>query len=157
MITQTEAKNLLEERKQRIIDDSVKFPHKGDKITIPIRSCDKDHLFLLDVNNTSATQIKLSYQTRKDENIILIRIDINGAHLNPYKKQVPLDVFNNFNGKRIIGTHVHLYTEKYNDKWAIPISVNFQEKNKTEFDILEYFYSLCTIIKPPVFEYGLAI
>jgi hypothetical protein len=157
MITQIEAKELIEERKQRLIEDSVKFPLKGDKITIPIKACDKDIFFQFDVNNTPASNIRLSYQTRKDENIILIRIDINGSHQNPSKKRVPLEIFSDYNGSKILGTHVHIYTERFNDRWAIPIGRLLEDGTMDEYGILSYFYSLCTIIRPPIFEYGLPL
>lgn len=157
MITQEMARELISKHKQRIEDNIVKFPLKGERISVQLESADKALFFLLDVNNVSSVSSKLSYQTRIDEHIILIRVDINGSHRNPLKKIVPIPLFEAYNGTTIHGTHVHIYSEKYNDKWAVPIKALIGIELDDQIDILQHFYKICTIIRPPIFEYGLPL
>jgi len=156
LITQSEANYLINLNKQRVEESKIQFPFHGAKLSIPIESCDKKCMFIFDINNTSNTQIKLTYQTRNNESIILIRIDINGSHRNPFVSSTPLPQYKPYNGKQILETHIHYYTEGYKDSWAIPLA-DIMPDLKHEYEILNYFYSVCSIIKPPVLEYGLHI
>ena len=52
---------------------------------------------------------KLKYQTRGRKVIVLVRLDIDGSpHTNP-------------DGIILAGTHIHLYREGYEAKWAYPL------------------------------------
>lgn len=156
MITQDEANYLLNLHKQRIDEKRVQFPLKGSKLSIQLESCDKKIYFLLDINNTPNLNSKITYQTRNTDSVVLVRLDINGAHRNPFVEKPPLPQFKPFNGESIVGTHIHFYVEKYKDSWAIPLSAINPDLND-DYELLEYFYSISSIIKPPIFEYGFAI
>lgn len=53
---------------------------------------------------------KLKFHTRSHKVIVLARLDIDGApHTNP-------------DGEILDGTHLHIYREGYEDKWAEPLS-----------------------------------
>ena len=62
--------------------------------------------FLLDLWRAKIRLSKHRFQTRGQKVIVLVRLDLDGApHTNP-------------DGTKIEGTHLHLYREGYEDKWA---------------------------------------
>jgi hypothetical protein len=70
---------------------------------------DPNERFLLDIWRSTFRLSKLRYQTRGPQIIVLVRLDIDGTpHTNP-------------DGEGLTGTHLHLYREGYDDKWAQPI------------------------------------
>ncbi|MCD1653517.1 hypothetical protein K7J14_02240 [Treponema zuelzerae] len=155
MISQNEANYQLNIDKQRVDENIVQFPLKGSKVSVKIESFDKKLYFNLDVNNTPSTNSKITYQTRNLESVILVRLDINSAHRNPIVDNPPLPQFLPYNGMLIKGTHIHFYVENFFDSWAIPIEdMRF---SNGDYELLNYFYKISSIIKPPIFEYGFAI
>lgn len=83
---------------------------------------------------------KLKYQARGRKVIVLVRLDIDGApHTNP-------------DGTRLEGTHIHLYRENFEDKWAFPVD---SEQFPNPLDIqhaLEDFCRYCNIRNAPTFQ-----
>lgn len=108
-LTQQEADSLLALAKFRISEERHQFPDPGGKLTIEIVSEDKYESFYLDVNRSSVSLSKITYQNRARKIIILARLDVDGApHRNPDDTEIPCP-------------HLHLYREGYADKWAFPV------------------------------------
>lgn len=75
--------------------------------------------------------------------IVLIRLDIDGApHTNP-------------DGVRLSGTHLHLYREGYDDKWAEPLDPSRFRDTRDIQRAFEDFCGYCNIQGIPSFQPGL--
>ncbi len=141
-LTQFEADNLIKmpkyykDKQRRYI-----YPNIGE-ITIRLLSVDEKEEFLLDIWKGKIA-LKSKYQTRGRKVFVLIRLDLNGApHRNP-------------DGEEVAGTHIHLYREGYEDKWAYPVNSakfpNLGDLWKTLHDFMDF----CNIQKMPVIDRGL--
>jgi hypothetical protein len=85
--------------------------------------------FLLDIWRSTFRLSKLRSQTRGRQIVVLVRLDIDGApHTNP-------------DGMRLSGTHLHLYREGYDDKWAQPVE---SDRFRNLQDIPLAFEDFCT-------------
>jgi hypothetical protein len=86
---------------------------------------DKDVSFFIDIKQSSKKILKITLHFQEDNaNILLLRVDFNGRHLNPesINDKVP-DEFKQFAGKWIEESHIHYYVEGYKPlAWAIPLS-----------------------------------
>lgn len=99
--------------------------------------------FLLDVWRGVKKAAKLKYQTRGRKVIVLARIDINGApHTNP-------------DGVRIDGTHLHIYREGYDDRWAYPLDRRIFSHHLNPSTTLLDFCRYCNIVDTPTVQAGL--
>jgi len=83
---------------------------------------------------------KVKYQTRGRKVFILVRLDINSApHTNP-------------DGKKVGNSHIHIYREGFEDKWAYPIDPekfhNLSDMGCTFTEFCQY----CNIHNPPSFQ-----
>lgn len=78
----------------------------GTNQTITLTSVDKREIFLLDVWQGTLKLSRVREQVRGHKITVLTRLDIDGApHTNP-------------DGEKLPGTHLHIYREGYEDKWA---------------------------------------
>jgi len=105
--------------------------------TREIISMDSEHTFLLDFYRGSFNINRFTINTRFKKNIILIRFDSQGKHINPDKTFFD-------------GPHLHVYKEGYNDKFAYPISVlGLNETNFTIQDALSKLLDYFNVIEIP--------
>jgi hypothetical protein len=93
--------------------------------------------FLLDVWRGTLRLSKLKYQNRVQTAVILVRLDVDGApHTNP-------------DGEKLLGTHMHLFKEGFDDRWAYPVDFMkftvLSDPGKTLHD----FCAFCNIEAPP--------
>ena len=89
---------------------------------------DKREKFLLDIWRGTYRLSKVRYQTRARGVIVLVRLDIDGSpHTNP-------------DGTKLNGTHIHLYREGYEAKWAFPLD---PDEFRNPKDILQSFEDFC--------------
>jgi hypothetical protein len=103
---------------------------------------DPKERFLLDIWRGTIRLSKLRFQNR-GRKIVLVRLDIGGApHTNPDGTQLP-------------GTHLHLYCEGYDDKWAYPIDSSRFRNTANVQQALEDFWSYCNIQGLSPFQAGL--
>ena len=99
-------------------------------------SDDKQEQFLLDLCRGTLRLSKLKFQNRARQVIILVRLDVDGApHTNP-------------DGQRLGGTHIHIYREGYDDRWAYPLDANIFSDTADIALTLEQFCGRCNIDKP---------
>lgn len=97
---------------------------------------DRDQ-FLLDVWRGRLRLTKLKFQNRVQTAIVLVRLDVDGApHTNP-------------DGGRLPGTHVHLFQEGYDDKWAYPIDPAIFSRLSDPAQTFHDFCAFCKIESPP--------
>lgn len=139
ILTQIEAETFLSCSKYYYGSKKYEFPNIGDVLKIPLHSEDKQTEFILDISRGFFRFNKFTYQNRVFKNIILLRLDINGPpHRNP-------------DGKIIDSSHLHIYREGYDDKWAYSLPDKFKNC-KTSFQLLEEFMDYCHIVNKPMIE-----
>ncbi len=109
MLTQSEADALIRMKKNFSQPRTISVPAGKDE-TYELIGEDKKEHFLLDLWRATLRLSKVKYQTRGRKTIVLVRVDVDGSpHTNP-------------DGKTIGGSHIHLYREGYEDKWAYPLN-----------------------------------
>ncbi len=109
-------------------------------------SKNKREKFVFNYGRYGRDSLKLKYQTRAREVIILARLDISGRpHRNPPTEDFPV-------GEYIIGPHIHLYREGYDDKFAFPLEqvpeMSIKDINDG-VEVLETFLYYCSVEKIP--------
>jgi hypothetical protein len=122
-------------------------------VTISLRSgvnqtheligADPRERFLLDLWRGTIRLSKYRFQTRARQVIVLVRLCLNGApHTNP-------------DGVRIGGTHLHVYREGFEDRWADRVDPaefkNVRDVGQTFRDFCGY----CNIANHLQFQIGL--
>ena len=133
-LSQQEADDLLALAKEREKRKTYYLPLGGEKLQIPIISCNKEHRFTLDINSSRLIISKYTFQTRLNV-IELLRLDINGhPHTNPDAVYV---------GR----THIHRYKEGCGLDWAEALPESFGSADILE--LLDQFMNDCTIMKKP--------
>lgn len=130
MLTDFEARRLLNAIKELVSTRPIVFPLVQTHTTLEAISTQTNDKFLIDVQRKTLNVKKCTYQTRYKKSINLLRIDIEGPpHPNPDGTEVPCP-------------HIHIYREGYDDKWAFPLSskINTDQTDLVQvlIDFLEY-------------------
>jgi hypothetical protein len=142
-LTQAEADALFAMEKQSTSQQRFRLPELGRKLTIDLLSIDKRERFQLDMTSSHVKLSKYTLQNRARAIVILARLDIDGApHRNPDDTEVPT-------------THLHLFREGYEDRWAYPVCLDTFKDLSNRWTTLQDFMRYCNITKPPDFERGL--
>jgi hypothetical protein len=105
-MNQSEATSLI--AMDKILNEiNVTLPQIGDKKSYKVASVNGRHQFVLDFHRFGRYSVSCTLQERYQNTEILVRLDIGDSkrHKNP-------------NGTIITGSHIHIYRENYNDKWA---------------------------------------
>jgi len=103
----------------------------------------RDDVFVVNIERKGINAGGASYQGRtRHSGIILMRLDINptGVHYNP-------------DGEKILGTHIHIYTEEHEMAMAIPFDVN----NKDLYQLCYTFFDRFNIIDKPKIKQQLTL
>jgi hypothetical protein len=139
MLTQLEADSLIAMGKRFINPATISLPPGSDQ-THELIGDDNRERFLLDLWRGTIRISKLKFQNRGRKVMVLVRLDIKGApHTNP-------------DGTELGGTHLHLYREGYEDRWAYPIH-NYGFRNPDDIhQSFEDFCRYCNIVSPPYQE-----
>lgn len=142
-LTQNEADALIAMEKQRVSDERHEFPMAGDALVLPLQSSDKREQFYLDISRGRIDLRRGKYQNRARQVIVLVRLDFGRRpHRNPDDQELPCP-------------HLHLYTEGYGDKWAIPVPADRFGRLSDLYGTLEDFMQFCNITQPPYIDRGL--
>lgn len=150
IITQQDADFFFEMEKFPEEDKKYQFPSSGQKLIIPFTSVDKRENFLFDVYRGSIKITKVNYQNRVRKAYILRRLDYNGSpHLNPEVETVPLPILEDYNGKEILSTHMHLYVEGFGERWAVPVDIFLSIDKKDIYEIMMEFFRYCNAKQLP--------
>lgn len=137
MLTQLEADRYLQMVKHFIqAPVTITIPPGADE-SHELASSDDRERFLLDIWRGTLRLTKLKFQNRVRTSIVLVRLDIDGApHTNP-------------DGQRLAGTHLHLFREGYEDKWAQTIDPKMFSSLNDPAATFHEFCSYCRIESPP--------
>jgi hypothetical protein len=79
-LTQTEADALIAMEKHRANESRSDFPLGGDSVSLPLESADRREQFLLDMSRGRIDLRKVKMQTRGRQVVVLVRLDLGGAH-----------------------------------------------------------------------------
>jgi hypothetical protein len=141
MLTQTDADTLLAMANTFANRAAISIPPGTNQIRGLIGSDPKER-FLLDFWRGTFRLSKIRYQTRARQVVILARLCIDGApHTNP-------------DGTRLLGSHLHVYREGYDDKWAQPLDA-IRFPNPTDIvQTFQNFCDFCNIQDLPRFQAG---
>lgn len=136
MLSQEEANRLLEILKKISNKKEFDFPAFGQYRTIELISEDGKEEFIIDVNRKGyiIKTNKCTYQNRYRNDIILLRLDINGPdHTNP-------------DGERIKGSHLHIYKEGFGWSYAYPIPEEILSGSVNLIELLINFLNYCKVV-----------
>lgn len=118
---------------------SISIPPGSDE-TYELATLDDRETFLLDIWRGTLRLTKLKFQNRVRTIVVLVRLDVDGApHTNP-------------DGQRLSGTHMHLFKEGYDDKWAYPIDDKLFTLLSDPGTTFQEFCAFCKIDSPPAVQ-----
>lgn len=120
MLTNAEAEYLIGVLKRIEKPQFFSFPLANEHKIIDVVSIDEKESFIIDINR-ARIKLKCTYQSRYRKDIVLLRLDVNGApHTNP-------------DGKQMECPHLHIYKEGYDDRWAYELPPDFSDS----YDLIE--------------------
>lgn len=138
-ITQAEADYLIGLPKRFVTNDPLELG-PALKIKRELVSADGRERFLLDVWCSGVWLGKYTFQNRVRVIVILVRVDVGDTleHTNP-------------DGVQVSGSHIHIYREGYDDKFAFPLNKYPFGDPADMVRTFEDFASLCHIeTLPPI-------
>lgn len=131
MLSQAEIDDLLSMLKRIKGKGTITFPASGTRETIDLVSAKGREKFIVDINRKGRISItKCTFQQRYKKDIILLRLDLDGApHTNPDGEVLPTP-------------HLHISKEGYDDRWAYRVDQaifgNTTDLMQTLIDFLNY-------------------
>jgi hypothetical protein len=135
-LTQQEADALMALEKHYKGDEEFTYPSMGGSLRIKLQSSDNREEFSLDIHRGHIEIRKNTFQTRARKAVVLARIDFGaGVHVNP-------------DGEEIGCPHLHYYKEGYNDRWAMPLPVQFTNPDDIA-KTLDEFMDYCKVSTKP--------
>ncbi len=123
---------------KRFVDppSTISIPPGADDTYELAGLADRDK-FQLDVWRGTLRLSKLKYQNRIRTTIVLVRLDVDGApHTNP-------------DGVLLPGTHLHLFKEGYDDRWAYSVNPSMFTLLSDPGTTFQDFCAFCKIEAPP--------
>jgi hypothetical protein len=137
MLTQAEADQFVQMAKRFVRPPaSITIPPGVDDTYDLVGPNDRER-FLLDVWRGTLRLTKLKFQNRARAVIVLVRLDVDGApHTNP-------------DGQWLSGTHLHLFREGYDDRWAYPVDPEIFTLLSDPGTTFQEFCAFCKIESPP--------
>lgn len=142
ILTQSEADALLAMRKLPASQQEVQFPDLGKKARVDLLSRDGREAFQLDIGRSYVKLTRATFQTRARSTVVLARLDLDGApHTNPDGGELPCP-------------HLHVYCERFRDKWAYPVSPE-QFGNPSDRKAALYDFMAYCAIDPIAFRFDL--
>jgi hypothetical protein len=139
MLTQAEADALIAMAKTFADTEAISIPPGVDD-TRELIGADPKERFLLDIWRSTFRLTKVRLQTRGRQVVVLARLCVDGApHTNP-------------DGARLAGTHLHLYRQGYDDKWAQPVEPSRFPNPSDLRRVFEDFCGFCNIRGVPPFQ-----
>jgi hypothetical protein len=137
MLTQAEAEQFMQMVKHFLRPPATITIPPGADETYELASPNDRERFLLDVWRGTIRLSKLRFQNRVQIIVVLARLDVDGApHTNP-------------DGVRLAGTHLHVFREGYDDRWAYPVDPNQFTLLSDPGTTFQEFCAFCNIESAP--------
>lgn len=142
LLTQREA-DLLFAMEKHFRDRHLRVVTAGKSEVYELYAKDSPEIFHFNISRGRRAELKFVYQTRARTAVVLARLCVNSSpHTNPDKTKV---------GR----THLHLYRENHDDRFAIEIDPRiFSQLDNPTTTLLE-FCKLCNINSVPTIQMGL--
>lgn len=143
MISQVEADRLISMDKTMTNGSGFVLPSPGQFLELKATSLDSREQFIFSVQRGRLRLEKYSQQERYAEIVVLVRLCVKyKEHTNP-PHFLPSDAsLNQYVGKNIGDTHLHVYFEEVGDRFAIPVPTgDFHDLSNltvTTVDFLKY-------------------
>lgn len=138
-LTQQEAQNLLELLK-KCVDTKISMPSQGYREDYDVYAIEnRNEKFIISINRKNSLTDKVSFVARYlRNNTILLRLDIapTAPHKNPP----------GFQYEEINGTHLHIYREGFESRYAIPFDV----KDELLEDKFLSFLKMFKVVNEPI-------
>jgi hypothetical protein len=125
-MTDSEAESLIADLKRLVsMDKNLQLPKQGEKGNYPTESSYKSDKFTVFIYRGSKEMGKITYHAMDNAtNTPLLRLDVNAQeHTNP-------------DGEKISGSHLHIFKEGYEIKYAI----EFDIENKDLICLTKQFF-----------------
>lgn len=135
-LTQSEADRLIEMMK-RTVKEQIEFPTGKGGVSFNVVGERRNDEFVVNIDRKGKAAEKCTYQGRIwQNNQVLMRLDIDphGKHTNPGP-----------DGEIIYGNHIHVYSEEYDMKYAIPFDI----EDKDLYTLCYTFFEKFHIMEPP--------
>ena len=139
-LTQIEADMLISMLKESL-EKNIEIPiNKANRTEFEVvEVADKKEKFIINIARKGINNQAMTYQARHPRTgEILLRLDINPStfHRNP-------------DGEKIEGNHLHVFTEGFGEKYAIP----FEVKSNNFHDLCMEFFERFNLIDKPNVRY----
>lgn len=139
MLSQADADALMAMQKWFEDQSSISMPPGADYSRVLV-GADLHERFLMDIWRSTIRLSKSRLQTRARKVVILARVDVNGApHTNP-------------DGTILNGTHIHLYREGYEARWAYPLDRQSFADPTDNAQLFNDFCLYCNVLRTPEFQ-----
>ena len=136
-----EARALIEEMKKYVEQAELEFPtSKNRYLSFEVIGEKRENEFIINIYKRRINPHGCTWQGRiKRDNTVLLRLDVSPTtkHGNPDTDKV------------ISGTHLHIYTEEYGDRCAVPFDIKNMDLYQTTMAFFEQFH----VIEPPKILY----
>ena len=143
ILSQAEANALLEMEKLPMDNNLVDLPDLGGRLNIQLRSQNTREEFYVTYRRDSINLSKRNHHLRGRQAIGLARLDLDGPpHRNP-------------DGQEIGGSHLHLYREGFELKWAFEIPMDKFTNLDDAYQALVDFLLYCNTTQLPNFRKSL--
>ena len=141
-LTQKEADMLIGMLK-KAVEKEIEYPSGKGRIEFDVTGDRREDIFAVNISRKGINAGGATYQGRvRTSGVILMRLDVNPTAVHP-----------NPDGEKIVGTHIHIYTEEHGDGWAIPFDV----EDKDLYELCYAFFERFNIIEPPAVHYQLKL
>jgi hypothetical protein len=143
-LTQAEADMLIEMLKRTVEKTMLEFPSVKGSLAFDVLGERRTDEFVITIDRKGINAQGCTYQGRlKSNNVILIRLDVNPTAIHT----------NQSTGEKIVGTHLHIYTEEYEMKEAIAFDIEAKDLYGTCYTFFERFH----VVEPPPIVYQYSI
>jgi hypothetical protein len=133
-LTQKEADMLIEMLK-KTIEKEISFPSSKGRVEFDVLGDRREDIFAVNISRKGINAAGTSYQGRvRTSGTILMRLDVNPTAVHP-----------NPDGEKIIGTHLHIYTEEHDMAYATAFDI----ENKDLYQLCHSFFERFHIVEPP--------
>jgi len=133
-LSQKEADMLISMLK-KTVEKEISLPYAKGRIDFNVLGERREDVFAINISRKGINAAGASYQGRvQTSGIILMRLDVN-----------PTAVHTNPDGEKIMGTHLHVYTEEHDMAFA----TSFDIESKDLFQLCYSFFERFNIIEPP--------
>ncbi|MDD4095302.1 MAG: hypothetical protein PHP22_03555 [Oscillospiraceae bacterium] len=135
-MTQDEADRLMGLNK--IIDKTIQFPPQNKMAVYEASAIQGPEEFEVRVNRKGRLELfRCTFQESFLKKTILVRVDLDEdkPHLNPDRE-------------KIVGPHIHLYREGYDDRWAFLINDHIPQisMDSNLIDNFKHFCRFCNVL-----------